>query len=92
MLKSNNFTFLKSLDYDFFQKSKNDVVIRKFEFEFEFENTCNLECIMCSGELSSSIRKNIEHLEPFENKYNANFLEQLKSYWKNIISCPLKIV
>ncbi len=31
--------------------------------EFQLDNICNLECIMCSGEYSALIRKNIEKKE-----------------------------
>ncbi len=49
-------------------------------FDFELSNTCNLECIMCSGEFSSSIRKNREHKAPIISPYGAEFLAQLDEY------------
>lgn len=48
--------------------------------EFELGNTCNLECVMCKGELSSSIRKNREKLPPVKSPYNDSFVEQLKEF------------
>lgn len=48
--------------------------------EFELDNTCNLECGMCNGELSSSIRKNRDKLPPIHSKYDSTFVEQLKPY------------
>lgn len=48
--------------------------------EFELDITCNLECTMCSGEFSSSIRKNREHKSPFEPIYGADFVEQLTEF------------
>ena len=45
--------------------------------EFELENTCNLECIMCNGEFSSSIRKNREKLPPLVSPYDKKFVDQL---------------
>jgi len=81
MLKTKNFNFLKSLDYDMFQQKKENI-IRKFEFELS--NKCNLQCGMCFGELSSSIRKNIEKLPEIPNPYNDEFASQLIPYWKNI--------
>lgn len=44
---------------------------------FEISNKCNLECIMCDGYRSSSIRKNREKLEDRLYLYPENFLEQL---------------
>ncbi len=48
--------------------------------EFELNNTCNLECIMCSGAFSSSIRSNREKLPAYESPYNSNFVKQLEEY------------
>lgn len=48
--------------------------------EFELSNRCNLECIMCSGRVSSSIRQNRENLEPLPFPYDDNFVEQLKEF------------
>ncbi len=48
--------------------------------EFEIENTCNLECVMCTGIFSSSIRKNREHLPPIPSSYNAEFVQQLEEF------------
>jgi len=82
MLHSKNYFFLKSLDYDSFQEKTNDTIIRKLEFELS--NICNFECIMCSGELSSSIRKHVEHLDPIPSFYNDDFITQLRPLWKDI--------
>jgi MoaA/NifB/PqqE/SkfB family radical SAM enzyme len=46
-------------------------------FEFELANICNLECIMCSGEFSSAIRRNREHLPGIKMKYDDRFVNQL---------------
>lgn len=48
--------------------------------EFELSNTCNLECVMCHGYFSSTIRKNREHLPPIHQPYDAAFVEQLKPF------------
>lgn len=48
--------------------------------EFELDITCNLECTMCSGEFSSTIRKNREHLPAFQSVYGQGFLEELKEF------------
>lgn len=49
-------------------------------FEFELSNECNLECQMCSGEVSSSIRKNRDKLPPLISPYDDAFVDQLATY------------
>ncbi len=49
-------------------------------FEFETSNTCNLECIMCNGNTSSSIRKNRDKLPPLHSPYDEAFVEQLEEF------------
>lgn len=51
--------------------------------EFELDNICNLECIMCEGELSSSIRKNCEKKPPFKSVYDDAFVEQISPWLQN---------
>jgi len=48
--------------------------------ELELGNSCNLECVMCSGELSSAIRCNREKLEPCPEQYNEEFLNQFDEF------------
>jgi len=48
--------------------------------EFELANTCNLQCVMCSGRVSSSIRKHREKLPAIESPYDDAFVEQLKEF------------
>ena len=48
--------------------------------EFELSNTCNLECVMCNGYFSSSIRKNREHLAPIISPYNEKFVDELDEF------------
>lgn len=48
--------------------------------EFEIDNTCNLECVMCNGKFSSLIRKNRENLPPIPNPYDDEFVEQIKPF------------
>lgn len=52
--------------------------------EFELDNTCNLECKMCSGKFSSLIRKNREKLPPLENVYDDQFVDQLDQFLPHI--------
>ncbi|HOM36662.1 MAG TPA: radical SAM protein [Bacteroidales bacterium] len=48
--------------------------------EFQLDNICNLECIMCSGEYSALIRKNREKGTPYISPYDENFVYQIKKY------------
>ena len=48
--------------------------------EIELSNQCNLECIMCSGILSSGIRKNRDKLPPLPQIFDNTFLEQMKEF------------
>lgn len=47
--------------------------------QFELHNTCNLACVMCSGELSSAIRKK-QGLSPQTTPYDEAFVEQLRAF------------
>jgi MoaA/NifB/PqqE/SkfB family radical SAM enzyme len=52
--------------------------------EFEISNTCNLECVMCSGHWSSSIRANREKLPPLRSPYDHAFVAQLEEFLPSI--------
>lgn len=52
--------------------------------EFEISNLCNLECIMCNGHWSSSIRANRERLPPLRGPYDRAFVEQLVEFLPSI--------
>ncbi|WP_171180606.1 radical SAM protein [Ruegeria sp. HKCCD8929] len=49
-------------------------------FSFELHNTCNLECIMCNGDLSSRIRRYRDRLPAKRNVYDAAFVNQLEDF------------
>jgi len=44
--------------------------------ELELGNECNLECVMCCGELSSSIRNHREQKSPVESIVGEDFMQQ----------------
>ncbi len=48
--------------------------------EFELNNTCNLECIMCNGYTSSAIRRNRDKLPGLPSPYDDKFVEQLRPF------------
>ncbi len=48
--------------------------------EFSISNSCNLECVMCSGTFSSAIRAHREKLPPTQCVYSRNFIDSLRKY------------
>jgi MoaA/NifB/PqqE/SkfB family radical SAM enzyme len=48
--------------------------------DFNVSNICNLECIMCCGENSSSIRSNLMGLPPLPKAYNDQFFDDLRPF------------
>lgn len=48
--------------------------------EIELSNQCNLECIMCNGNLSSGIRKNRDKLPPLPQIFDDSFLDQMRDF------------
>jgi MoaA/NifB/PqqE/SkfB family radical SAM enzyme len=48
--------------------------------EFNVSNTCNLQCVMCNGEFSSSIRTKREGLAPLPKVYSDQFFEDLREF------------
>jgi MoaA/NifB/PqqE/SkfB family radical SAM enzyme len=50
------------------------------QLEFSVSNTCNLQCIQCNGEWSSSIRSQREGLPPLAKVYGEAFFEDLRAF------------
>lgn len=74
-LQNKNYTSVLSRAYD-----ANEIKKYPTMMELELGNTCNLECVMCIGELSSSIRKNRDNLPPLISPYDENFVDQLEEF------------
>jgi molybdenum cofactor biosynthesis enzyme MoaA len=78
-LLNQNYSAVKALNYDYLGNHGE-----RFDFplsmDFLLSNTCNLECQMCSGAYSSSIRKNREGLTPMKEIYDETFVEQLSFF------------
>lgn len=55
--------------------------------EFQLDNICNLECIMCSGEYSNGIRKNREKGSIYKSPYDDEFVHQLTDYIPHLKYC-----
>ena len=60
----------------------NDYPLSRYPsiMEFELSNTCNLECIMCKGTLSSTIRRDRDGLPPMQAPYDDAFVDQLEEF------------
>ncbi len=52
--------------------------------EFELSNKCNLECMMCSGRVSSQILKNRENGAPTAMHYDSTFVKQLEPFFYHL--------
>ncbi len=50
------------------------------QIDFALSNTCNLECVMCTGELSSRIRSRRERRPPLPRVYDDAFFEGLAPF------------
>lgn len=50
------------------------------QLELSISNNCNLQCIMCNGEWSSSIRSHREHRPPLPKVYDGAFFEDLREF------------
>ncbi len=61
----------------------NSNLLRKVTFELS--NLCNLECVMCNGELSSQIRKNREGRAPLKGFYTEEFVDDIAPYLKDLV-------
>ncbi|MEZ5323052.1 MAG: radical SAM protein [Microthrixaceae bacterium] len=48
--------------------------------DFALSSRCNLQCVMCNGELSSSIRTQREHRPPMAPAYDDRFFEELDPF------------
>lgn len=93
-LESGNFAAVHAKHYDFHSDhwakhfvKKLKTYIKQSDFvayprvlEFELSNTCNLECVMCDGYFSSSIRKNREQKPPLKMIFDENFIIQLDEF------------
>ena len=77
LLKAGNFDAVKSKQYD-----SNTLNVNNYPsvMEFELSNTCNLECVMCSGDFSSLIRAKREKLPPLVDAYDTSFVDQLEEF------------
>lgn len=78
-----NFYSVTAWHYDYIRPI-NKKTVQPTAFDFQLSNICNYECIMCSGELSTSIRNNREHSPLYGCPYDDKFIEQLRPYIPNL--------
>ncbi len=83
LIKSRNINALPILSYDRFARRNGGYPAK---MDFELFNTCNLECIMCRGEFSSTIRKNREGLPPIESPYDDAFFDQVEEFIPHLLN------
>ena len=76
-IQNKEFETVKLLQYDNLPSSVDGYPL---VIDFSMHNTCNLECIMCHGEYSSSIRKNREKLHSLPMHYDEEFVSQLEEF------------
>lgn len=55
------------------------------KMEFNIHNACNLQCVMCHGLASSTIRAHREGLGPMVNPYDDAFVDQLEPYLPYVV-------
>ncbi|MBL4577857.1 MAG: radical SAM protein [Flavobacteriales bacterium] len=77
LLNVGNYTGTQALYFDHYPMNKNKYPT---VMQFELSNVCNLECTMCTGEFSSSIRKNREQLSEKICAYDDDFIVQLREF------------
>lgn len=92
MIESGNHAGVRAKFYDEYAPAGIKTTIRHLKqsitgnipypkvMEFELSNKCNLECVMCNGYFSSSIRKNREQLPPLTSPYNDDFVDELEEF------------
>ncbi len=75
--KTKRFSGLPSMHADRYASTKRQYPAI---LELELSNRCNLQCVMCSGIVSSSIRMNRECEEELKIVYDKEFVKQLHEF------------
>lgn len=68
-----------SAEYDRFVPASSEAAFPKLML-FAISNACNLQCVMCDGYNSSSIRLHREKLPPLPNPYDEQFFADLSDF------------
>lgn len=85
-LKSGNYGSILANKYDHYLMSDKGFPVIA---ELELSNNCHLECIMCSGNLSSAIRSNREQLPPLVHHLPIDFSGQFLPFLRQLKSLEL---
>jgi len=76
-IKSSDFYSAGAWRYDYLSLKKSKYPV---SMDFQISNICNLECIMCNGEYSITVRQNRELKHPYTNPYDDSFIKQLEPF------------
>jgi len=87
MIKSNNKESSYTTNFKQFKKENNYLKVFPQVFEFSLHNTCNLTCVTCGGDFSSSIRLKIEKRPKLKMVYTDKFLNELKEFIPHLKVC-----
>lgn len=60
--------------------ARTEVPVWPLRFDFMLSNICNLQCVQCNGEFSSSIRRHRERRPPLTSPYDEAFVDQLEEF------------
>jgi radical SAM protein with 4Fe4S-binding SPASM domain len=69
--------------FDRFRR-QDDALDWPAQIEFAFSNRCNLECVMCNGDFSSTIRSRREGRPPLPMAYGEAFFAQLPPFLRRL--------
>jgi MoaA/NifB/PqqE/SkfB family radical SAM enzyme len=58
--------------------------------DFALSNTCNLQCVMCNGDLSSAIRSRREGRAPLMSPYGDRFFDELAGFLPHLHEASFK--
>lgn len=58
--------------------------------DFALSNRCNLQCVMCNGGLSSTIRQRREHRPPLPPAYDDRFFDELQEFLPHLHRASFK--
>lgn len=77
-LQAGNYAAMTSCGFDFLRAHKKSNYPQLMEFELS--NQCNLECVMCSGRVSSGISSKSHNPQSRKTPYDLAFADQLEPF------------
>jgi len=76
-LRNKEFNTVKARMFDHLPASSSGYPVM---MEFDLDNTCNLECVMCNADNSSAIRSKSELYGVYKSPYNETLLDELEPF------------